>query len=310
MAVFYWAGFSSQFLTDLKVCLYHYACLGLYLMLSCCSSSFPALFSQPASESWIQFLCILFFFFSFLFISFPVSLPTLISNVDSELLLKATVGLLPQRTRFAPKPELILAITHFRTRSKSWYKAAWYIYINHLTLIPSGTSSLWSGSPSSQFYSTQFRRANWIQSLSTTSSICCSILGSQLRLLSPSLISFVCTTAPIRQNEEHTHSFAPELGSFTCIVRDKQDSSALCRNTFWLCLLIICRAAKPGAPAHPGSSSLQVRSNERCRWINGGMGKQNRQKFHGLYHVFLWIALLWVWFSLIMFLKTVKFKQK
>lgn len=76
----------------------------LQLLFSCPS------FSACSRELETLFLCVLFFFFSFLFLSFPLSLPSWVSTVDSQVLLKATVGLLPQSSRSAPKPEMIFTI--------------------------------------------------------------------------------------------------------------------------------------------------------------------------------------------------------
>lgn len=54
----YWTGFSPLFLADLKVYLYHYACLGVYLMLFCYSSSFSVPLSQSAPGSWGPCSCL------------------------------------------------------------------------------------------------------------------------------------------------------------------------------------------------------------------------------------------------------------
>lgn len=94
----YWTGLSSQFLTDLKVTLYHYAYLGVYLMLFCCSSSFPVPLSQPAPGSWGLRSCL-----SLFFNSFAASLPNFASNVDSQVLLKANPWCATAERRIGPK---------------------------------------------------------------------------------------------------------------------------------------------------------------------------------------------------------------
>ena len=74
-SAFYWTGFPSQLLTDLKVCLRHYACLGVYLTPFWGSSSSSVPLSQPAPGSWglcfcvsLVFFFIFFFFFCFTFL--------------------------------------------------------------------------------------------------------------------------------------------------------------------------------------------------------------------------------------------------
>lgn len=272
--------FSSQFLTDPKSV---FVIMPVWVSIYCFPAGAPLflfLFLSLLQGAVYPFIFLYFNFFPFLFLSFPGSLPSLVSSMDSEVLLKAQWDCyhreadLPLDQRWSSQSHT----SEHAAAANAGLLGEFLLIILPSAHLPPLCFGLAHPAPNFIALSAEEQMESNLSAQLAASAVPhwdpstgCSVPASSL-LFVPQLPLDQMKNMLINVylNSEVSHSLLE-------IIR----IALLCVETSFECLLIIFRAAMPGAPAHPGSSSPLVRSKWEMqvnKWRDGKAKQGKRGK--------------------------------